>query len=535
MKNSKRALSALLALLLAAALLAGCGGGDTTPAQQTQTETNTQTESEPAPSQADWDSVLLTNRGAQNPVLGTPEKPLDAEAVYRTVEYIPEMFYGQYRLAGGDAAQEQYLDSVSFMTINAERQYRYDRSPAEEQEITAIPYQIDAGPGNLYSLNPETHIPEYHWLMATFLRRMEDRCIPIELFFAYDVEGTTLRMRMLKNVELDPETKEVLSYEFGDLYLTYEFAFRGLSLTLSHGEESVTLEAARVGEDHTQIWMSFIGTVLPGEKQVDQINYMSFIYDERDGFTSVSYLFDEDATDAMSRESAASISKDGLITFTIPYPDGEKTYQFVYFYLKNDGFILTDGADTYFYHSWYGDYYSDKLSDVLGEGIDPRELTEEQAEQLIETQTTVIDELDRSFAENGVAAELNRDTGRVTLDASVLFDTDSAELSPEGLAYLEQFVQAYAPVILQGGGAGSVAQILIEGHTDSDGSRDYNLTLSERRAQTVADACIALEPGLEPFLVIKGCASDEPVLLPDGTEDKDASRRVVFKFILDMG
>jgi chemotaxis protein MotB len=535
MKNNKRMLSALLALVMAAALLTGCGGGDATPAQPTQTETDPQTESQAVPSQADQDTVLLTNRGAQNPVLGTPEKPLNAEEVYASVEYIPEMFYGQYRLVGGDTAQEQYLDSVSFMTINAEHQYRYDRAAAEEQEITTIPYQITAGPGNLYTLNPETHIPEYHWMKATFLRRTEDRYLPMELFFAYDVEGTTLRMRMLKNVELDPETNEVLSYEFGDLVLTYEFAFRGLSLTLSYGDDHATLEAARVGENYTEVWMAFIGTVLPGEKQLDHITYIHFNYDERDGFTQVSYLFDEDATDAMSRESAASISKDGLITFTIPYPDGEKTYQFVYFYLNNDGFILTDGADTYFYHSWYGDYYSDKLSDVLGEGIDPRELSEQQAEQLIETQTSVIDELSESFEEYGVSVDLNRDTGRVTLDSGVLFASDSAELSPEGQEYLEHFVRAYAPVILNGEGAGSVAQILIEGHTDSDGSYDYNLALSERRAQTVADACIALEPGLKPYIVIKGCASDEPVLLPDGAEDKDASRRVVFKFILDVG
>ncbi len=538
MKKRRNLLPSLVSLLLMAAMLIGCGGGEAPAAQQTQThaetQTDAQTQSQSALTQTDGDTVLLTNNGAQNPLLGTPEKPLDAAEVYRTLHYIPEMFYGQYHLVGGDAAQEQYLDSVSFMTINGEHQYRYDRAGNEEQEITTIPYQIMAGPGTLYTINPETRIPQYHWMKATFLQKSEDEVYPVDYFFAFDVEGTTLRMRMLKNVELDEETLEVLSYEFGDLYLTYQFEFRGMSLTLSHEDESVTLETARVGADYTDIWMMFRGEVLPGEKQLDHITSINFNYDERDGFTKVYYLFDEGGTDAMSRESAASVSKDGLLTFTIPYPDGEKTYQFVYFYLDNDGFILTDGTDTYFYHSWYGDYYSDKLSDVLGEGIDPRTLSEDQAEKLIETQTEVIDDLSSSFEENGLAVDLNRDTGRVTLDSSVLFASDSAELSEEGKEFLEQFVQAYSDGILTKGHGEQVSQILIEGHTDSDGSYDYNMALSEKRAKAVADYCISLQPELAPYLQIKGCSFDEPVLRPDGSEDKDASRRVVFKFILNM-
>ena len=532
MKN-RQILTTLLALLLAAALLAGCGGGTSQSTTQSTTQSAGQTADQSAPAQQ-GDTVVITNKGAQNPVQGTPEKPLDAAEVYRTVTYIPEMFYGHYVLPGGDAALEQYQASVSFMTYNAEHQYQYDRAPAEEREITAIPYQITAGPGNLYTLSPETRIPQYHWMKAQFLQKSGDNIFPQELFFAFDVEGDTLRMRMLKNVVLDEETREVLSYEFGDLYLTYQFAFRGMSLTLSYEGESVTLEAARVGEEKMQTWMMFRGEVLPGEKMLDHLTYLTFTYDERDGYTSAGCELDEGTTDAIIRDSVATVSKDGLITFTIPYPDGAKTYQFVYFYLDSDGFILTDGTETYFYHSWYGDYYAEKLNDVLGEGVDPRGLSEQQAETLMEKQAAVIDDLAGSFEEKGLSVDLNRDTGRVTLDSSVLFDSDSAELSDEGKAFLERFVQAYADGIITKGHTEDVKQILIEGHTDSDGSYEYNLELSERRAKVVAEYCVSLRPELEPYLTIKGCAYDEPVLRSDGTEDKDASRRVVFKFILNV-
>ncbi|HDH16688.1 MAG TPA: peptidoglycan-associated lipoprotein Pal [Gammaproteobacteria bacterium] len=66
----------------------------------------------------------------------------------------------------------------------------------------------------------------------------------------------------------------------------------------------------------------------------------------------------------------------------------------------------------------------------------------------------------------------------------VYFAYDSSELDVESQA----IVEAHA-VYLSNHPA---TRVVIEGHTDERGTREYNLALGERRAQTVADVFIAL-------------------------------------------
>lgn len=59
----------------------------------------------------------------------------------------------------------------------------------------------------------------------------------------------------------------------------------------------------------------------------------------------------------------------------------------------------------------------------------------------------------------------------------VLFSYDSAELTPEARTIVEK----WARVLTQNGGT----KILIEGHCDERGTREYNLALGERRAVVI--------------------------------------------------
>src|SRR5262249_31401869 len=68
---------------------------------------------------------------------------------------------------------------------------------------------------------------------------------------------------------------------------------------------------------------------------------------------------------------------------------------------------------------------------------------------------------------------------KITFDSGLMFDFDSYTLTPptkENLTGLAKTLSKYADT-----------NILIEGHTDKQGAEDYNLTLSEKRAQSVAD------------------------------------------------
>ena len=74
-------------------------------------------------------------------------------------------------------------------------------------------------------------------------------------------------------------------------------------------------------------------------------------------------------------------------------------------------------------------------------------------------------------------------------------------------------------------------RLLIEGHTSSEGSREHNLDLSDRRAKSVR-AYLASQGVAEDRVDTKGFGPDVPVVTPDNTEAKRAkNRRIEFKIL----
>jgi peptidoglycan-associated lipoprotein len=71
----------------------------------------------------------------------------------------------------------------------------------------------------------------------------------------------------------------------------------------------------------------------------------------------------------------------------------------------------------------------------------------------------------------------------VNVGDRVFFESDSSELSPQSVATLErqaQWLQSY-----------SQYTFTVEGHADERGTREYNIALGARRAQTVRDYLIS--------------------------------------------
>ena len=86
-----------------------------------------------------------------------------------------------------------------------------------------------------------------------------------------------------------------------------------------------------------------------------------------------------------------------------------------------------------------------------------------------------------------------------------------------------------------------LAEIIIDGYTDTDGDYDYNLELSQKRSLAVAQYLTEIRENflssdeiseLQNYLTVNGHGSANPVLDSDGNVDKDASRRVEVKFRL---
>jgi outer membrane protein OmpA-like peptidoglycan-associated protein len=113
------------------------------------------------------------------------------------------------------------------------------------------------------------------------------------------------------------------------------------------------------------------------------------------------------------------------------------------------------------------------------------------------------------------------DRGVVVTMGDVLFDTGKATLKPGAYATIERL----ATVLKED----ASRKVLIEGHTDSVGSDEYNQSLSERRAQSVQSAL--LERGVEASQISTvGKGESTPVASNDNAAGRQQNRRVELVF-----
>ena len=164
-----------------------------------------------------------------------------------------------------------------------------------------------------------------------------------------------------------------------------------------------------------------------------------------------------------------------------------------------------------------------------------------QIDQIIGVKADVIEALKNEFSKNNINVDIDAQTGALTLEASVMFDYDQAELTDAGKQALEQILPIYCKVLLQDGYMKYLAEIIIDGYTDTDGDYSYNLQLSQQRSLAVAQYLLDIQgnfldatqsQNLEKYLTVNGHSMANPVLDANGNVDKDASRRVEVKFRL---
>ena len=108
--------------------------------------------------------------------------------------------------------------------------------------------------------------------------------------------------------------------------------------------------------------------------------------------------------------------------------------------------------------------------------------------------------------------------GACGTNAYIKFDYDSAAIRPESAGILDD---VYAGLVAE-----DASGISIVGHTSTEGDDAYNLELSGRRAQTVADALVArgLDPG---SLRAIGLGESQPLITPDASATaRELNRRV---------
>ncbi len=175
----------------------------------------------------------------------------------------------------------------------------------------------------------------------------------------------------------------------------------------------------------------------------------------------------------------------------------------------------------------------------------------------------IVEKVYLSLREQGVTVLIDRDNGILRLPESILFPKGHAELSPGGKEAVAKLAKALNQVLpcysSQPDGttpaqcppsAFGLEALLVEGHTDSDGSEEMNWRLSMERSlhtyqvmtreypslgslcsrQTRQDQ--GKPPSLYPLMSVAGYGLKRPVAPNDTEENKQRNRRIDIRFIM---
>lgn len=168
-------------------------------------------------------------------------------------------------------------------------------------------------------------------------------------------------------------------------------------------------------------------------------------------------------------------------------------------------------------------------------------LSEIEVASLVEKQYELIADLNAAFASAGIHCSIDPYSGRIPIDATLLYDTDEYQVTDAGKQILSGVFRVYCAVLSQEKYRDFISDVMVIGHTDSDGSYDYNVTLSQKRAEAVREFCLSDECGVDDAawlasrLVAEGHSYDERIFNADGSENKAASRRVELGFTVTAG
>ncbi|MDE7044217.1 MAG: OmpA family protein [Acetatifactor sp.] len=167
------------------------------------------------------------------------------------------------------------------------------------------------------------------------------------------------------------------------------------------------------------------------------------------------------------------------------------------------------------------------------------ESTRSQLQDIVGVRTDIIGQLQSRF--NNSSMKVDPQNGSISFSSDVLFKYGSANLTEASKDTLTEIIPMYLDVLLQDQFRDYIAEIIIEGHTDTDGSYQHNMDLSSDRASSVARYILNPANGLsgdkveqlQSLLTINGRSYSSPIYVA-GTDEIDmaASRRVEIKFRL---
>lgn len=133
---------------------------------------------------------------------------------------------------------------------------------------------------------------------------------------------------------------------------------------------------------------------------------------------------------------------------------------------------------------------------------------------------TSTDQAVKSIVKN---IELEKIKKGVSMDLrNIFFETDEYEIKPESFAEIDKLIRFLM--------ANPSITIEISGHTDNVGSNEYNLSLSRKRAASVANYIFNKSIALNR-VVVKGFGDSQPISSNETDEGRQLNRRIELKIV----
>jgi len=105
--------------------------------------------------------------------------------------------------------------------------------------------------------------------------------------------------------------------------------------------------------------------------------------------------------------------------------------------------------------------------------------------------------------------------------ALIHFDYDSSDIKPDSYSLLDEYGKA-----LNGGLSNAI--VAVAGHTDAKGADDYNMALSEKRANAIKEYLIANHGVAPDRVVVKAYGKSKPIASNNTPDGQSLNRRVEF-------
>lgn len=456
---------------------------------------------------------------------------IDPAQIYANTQFTEQMLHGCYTLNNREKDVDTVREQIPFEDVTFK---------SGTNSLTILPTAVYFG--SEYINNSLTHYSytEFEDVadgevavleLATADRIGQTICI-------YEINGNQI---IFKQIEQTSQDNEPFAYGYTGVEFAYEFSLCGPYLTFSRNGHSLRLMAYCFTENcDDELWLS--GYSLPDSPLVDALDYFS---------SSDIFNYAVTKYGGYYSQSAFAFGGDGLFKIYLSDMDenfelNEYVGQYAYIIQSNAGIltyfnlVLLDAEKAYYYTD---DITQREARALKEQGVDVDSMSEDEIKQIAEKKADLFDDLYDAFQEQGINATINRSTGEIALDATVLFGVAQSEISEEGKAFLQQFMSVYTSVVFGDKYADFVSKIMVEGHTDTDGSYELNKQLSQDRADSVKAYCLSADCGvdaqyaesLQTMLEAVGYSYDKPVYGADGQVDMDASRRVSFRFVINVG